>query len=51
MGSVLLQFTLMGVNLYVAKKQQESGRNPAPSYFVAGMTFGLGLYKLLTLIL
>lgn len=41
----------MGVNLYGAKRQKENGENPAFSYFVAGMAFGLGLYKLLTLTL
>jgi len=51
MEIVLLQFGLMGLNLYGAKTQKDNGRNPAFSYFVAGMCFGLGITRLLELLL
>lgn len=51
MGIVLLQFGLMGLNLYGAKTQKDNGRNPAFSYFVAGMCFGFGLSQLIELLL
>jgi hypothetical protein len=51
MGIVLLQFGLTVINLYGAKSQKEKGRNPAFSYFVAGMCFGLGITRLLELLL
>lgn len=34
---LLVQLGLMGLNLYGAKTQQDSGRNPGFSYFVAGI--------------
>ena len=34
---LLLQLGLMGLNLYTAKSKQENGKNPAFSYFVAGL--------------
>ena len=51
MEIVLLQFGLMGLNLYSAKTQKENGRNPAFSYFVSGMCFSFGLTKLIELLL
>lgn len=51
MGTILLQFGLMGLNLYLAKNQKDNGRNPAISYFVAGMCFGFGISQLLELLL
>ena len=51
MEIVLLQFGLMGLNLFSAKTQKENGRNPAFSYFVAGMCFGFGLSQLIELLL
>ena len=51
MEIVLLQFGLMGLNLFSAKTQKENGKNPAFSYFVSGMCFGFGLTKLIELFL
>jgi hypothetical protein len=51
MEIVLVEFVLMGLNLYGAKTQKDNGRNPAFSYFVAGMCFGFGLTKLIELFL
>jgi len=51
MEIVLLQFGLMGINLIGAKHQKNIGKNPAFSYFVAGMCFGLGITRLLELLL
>lgn len=50
MEIVLLQFFLMALNLYGAKWQKNKNRNSDLNYFVAGMTFGLGTYKLITII-
>ena len=49
--TIVLQFVLVGINLYLAKNQKDNGRNPAFSYFVAGMCFGFGLSQLLELLL
>ena len=46
---VIIQFGMMGLNLFSAKTQKENGRNPAFSYFVAGMCFGLGISQLLSI--
>jgi hypothetical protein len=51
MTIVLVQFGLMGLNLFSAKTQKENGRNPAFSYFVSGMCFSFGLTKLIELFL
>jgi len=51
MEIVLVEFVLMGLNLYAAKTQKDNGRNPAFSYFVSGMCFGFGLTKLIELFL
>jgi hypothetical protein len=51
MEIVLIQFGLTVINLYGAKIQKEKGRNPAFSYFVAGMCFSLGITELLELLL
>ena len=51
MEIVLLQFALVIINLYGAKTQKDNGRNPAFSYFVAGMCFGFGLSQLIELLL
>lgn len=51
MGTVLLQFALMTLNLYLAKNQKDNGRNPAFSYFVAGICFGFGISQLIELLL
>ena len=50
MEIVLLQFILAALNLYGAKVQKDGGRNPAFNYFVAGMTFGFGVTKLIELL-
>lgn len=34
---LLVQLGLMGLNLYAAKTQQDNGRNPGFSYFIAGL--------------
>jgi hypothetical protein len=47
---VLLQFGLMGLNLYGAKTQKENGRNPGFSYFCAGICCMGGLTQLIKLI-
>jgi hypothetical protein len=49
--TIVLQFVLVGLNLYFAKNQKDNGRNPAFSYFVAGMCFGEGLTQLIELLL
>ena len=51
MGTIVLQFVLVGINLYLAKNQKDNGRNPAFSYFVAGMCFCFGLSQLIELLL
>jgi hypothetical protein len=51
MEIILLQFALTALNLYGAKSQKDRGRNPAFSYFVAGMTFGFGFLRLLELLI
>lgn len=50
MGIVLLQFGLMGLNLYFAKEQTKQGRNPGFQYFGAGMCFLGGIHALINLI-
>ena len=50
MGTALLQFALMGFNLFLAKTHKDNGRNPAFSYFVAGMTGGFGISQLIRLL-
>jgi hypothetical protein len=47
---LLVQLGLMGLNLYGAKKQQENGRNPGFSYFVAGICCMGGITQLIKLI-
>jgi hypothetical protein len=51
MEIILLQFALCGLNLYGAKVQKDGGRNPSFNYFVAGMTFGFGVSKLIELLI
>jgi hypothetical protein len=51
MEIVLLQFALCGLNLVGAQSQKNIGRNPAFNYFVAGMTFGFGVVKLIEIFL
>jgi len=51
MEIILLQFSLCGLNLFAAKATKDRGRNPAFSYFVAGMTFGFGVARLIELLL
>jgi hypothetical protein len=47
---LILQFGLMGLNLYFAKEQTKQGRNPGFQYFVAGMCFLGGIHALINLI-
>jgi hypothetical protein len=49
MTIVLVQFGLMGLNLFSAKTQKENGRNPAFSYFVSGMCFSFGITQVIKL--
>ena len=51
MTIVLVQFGLMGLNLYGAKTQKENGRNPGFSYFCAGICCMGGLTQLIKLFL
>ena len=51
MTILLIQLGLMGLNLYGAKTQKDNGRNPAFSYFVAGMCFGFGISQLIKLLM
>lgn len=44
---MLVQFGLMGLNLYGAKTQQEKGRNPGFSYFVAGICCMGAIYQII----
>jgi len=46
----LIQFGLMGLNLYLAKIQQDNGRNPGFNYFVAGTCFMGAIYAIVKLI-
>ena len=46
---LLVQLGLMGLNLYGAKKQQENGRHPGFSYFVAGICCMGGIFQLIKL--
>ena len=48
---MLVQFGLMGLNLYGAKTQQDNGRNPGFSYFIAGICCMGGLTQLIKLFL
>jgi hypothetical protein len=47
---MLVQFGLMGLNLYGAKIQQEKGRNTGFSYFVAGLCCMGGIMQLIKLV-
>jgi hypothetical protein len=47
---MLIQFGLMGLNLYVGKIKQENGQNPAFTYFVAGICCMGGITQLIKLI-
>lgn len=47
---LILQFGLMGLNLYLAKLQTEKGRNPALQYFAAGICFLGGIHALINLL-
>jgi hypothetical protein len=47
---LLVQLGLMGLNLYGAKTQQDSGRNPAFSYFVAGICCMGAIYSFIKLV-
>ena len=47
---MLVQFGLMGLNLYGAKTQQDNGRNPGFSYFVAGICCMGGITQLIKLV-
>jgi hypothetical protein len=51
MEIVALQFALCGLNLLGAKSVKENGGNPMFNYFVAGMTFGFGISKLIEIYL
>jgi hypothetical protein len=46
---VLVQFGLMGLNLYGAKTKQENGENTGFSYFVAGLCCMGGIVGLVKL--
>jgi hypothetical protein len=48
---MLIQFGLMGLNLYGAKTQQENGRNPGFSYFVSGICCMGGIIQLIKLLM
>ena len=47
MEIVLVQFMLMALNLFGAQRAKIMGKNPAFNYFIAGMTFGFGVSKLI----
>lgn len=47
---LLVQLGLMGLNLYVAKTQQENGKNPGFQYFVAGVCFMGAIHALINLL-
>ena len=50
MTILLLQLGLMGLNLYGAKTQQDNGRNPGFSYFVAGICCMGAIYAFIKLV-
>ena len=49
MTILLVQLGLLGINLYGAKTQQENGRNPGFSYFVAGICFMGAIHAIIKL--
>lgn len=49
MTILLVQLGLMGLNLYGAKTQQENGKNPGFSYFVAGVCFMGAIHAIIKL--
>ena len=49
MTILLVQLGLLGLNLYGAKTQQENGRNPGFSYFVAGICFMGAIHAIIKL--
>jgi hypothetical protein len=51
MVTVLLQFGLTVINLLSAKSMEAQNRNPRLQYFIAGMTFGLGISALIRLLI
>jgi hypothetical protein len=50
MTILLLQLVFMGLNLYGAKTQQDNGRNPGFSYFVAGICCMGAIYAFIKLV-
>jgi len=50
MTVLLVQLGLMGLNLYGAKTQQDIGRNPGFSYFVAGLCCMGAIHELIKLL-
>lgn len=51
MAILLVQLGLMGLNLYGAKTQQENGRNPGFSYFVAGICCMGAIHAIIKLVM
>ena len=50
MTILLVQLGLMGLNLYGAKTQQDNGRNPGFSYFIAGVCFMGAIHAFIKLV-
>jgi hypothetical protein len=46
---VIIQFALMGMNLYMAKVMKDQNRNPWFQYFVAGICFFGGVAAIIKL--
>jgi hypothetical protein len=46
MTTIIIQFTLMGINLFIAKYNKK----PASNYFAAGMCLAFGLQAIFKLI-
>ena len=51
MTILLVQLGLMGLNLYAAKTQQDNGRNPGFSYFIAGVCFMGAIHAVVKLLM
>jgi len=50
MGLILFQFGLMGLNLYLAKCVEDTGKNAGFQYFAAGICCMGGIIRLFELL-
>lgn len=45
---ILLQFALVGLNLYLADQSEKEGRDPSFSYFAAGFCLCGGIFMIIS---